>query len=187
MTSQQNEEVKFWRNLFKRLGVSGFLEQRTVIDFNKRTDFFPELKIEGGFGLDYGCGLVSIFERNNLQIEAYDPLLAAYDSIYRYPGSVTYISKIENVYDYIVCFNVLDHTPDPQTIISEIKKHLKHGGKVYFEVNFDPELYPQCHYMQFNEQLVDKYLKDFMLLRKRVIPNPVFPEQLMYEAVYELP
>ena len=99
-------------------------------------------------------------------------------------NKINYIKEIKDKYDWIFCVNVIDHTSDPNTIIDDIKKHLKKGGKLYFEVNFDDELSP-AHYGLWNIETVREYFKDFKLIKEIVERNPNYPQSL-YHAIYEI-
>jgi SAM-dependent methyltransferase len=183
MTYQQEQEIIFWKDLFDRSGVAGFLDIRRS-DLANKLEFCPEIFEEKGLGLNYGCGLVSMFEFSTLKIEACDPLLDEFEQIYKHEGNVRYVKELSEQYDFVACINVLDHTPDPQTIINDIKRVLKPGGRLYFEVNFDPELFAP-HHVLFREETVRKYLKDFKLIRESITQNGKYPEISNYEAIYE--
>lgn len=183
MTYQQEQEIIFWKDLLEQKGLAGFLDIRKS-DLANKTEFCPEIHEETGLGLDYGCGLVSMFEFSPLNIEACDPLMDEFDKIYHHYGKVRYVRELSVQYDFVACINVLDHTPDPQTIIDDIKRVLKPGGKLYFEVNFDPELFAP-HHILFRMDTVRHYLKDFKLIRETVTQNGTYPEISNYEAVYE--
>jgi SAM-dependent methyltransferase len=184
LNSKQEAEVAFWRGLFYARGRDGFLVLREE-DLG-RLAFCPEMWAEEGRGLDYGCGLVSVFEFSGLAVEAYDPLFEEYDRIYRHQGQVRYVAEPVGPYDYILCMNVADHTPEPAVLFRDLLDLLAPKGRLYFEVQFDPELYPAAHYQQWNLGHVRKHLARFELVHESVRTTAT-PGQISYEAVYRKP
>jgi hypothetical protein len=182
LNSKQIAEVAFWRGLFITEGREAFLGVRK--NDLARLAFCPEIWSERGHGLDYGCGLVSMFEFTDLDMDAYDPLQAEYDRIYRHNGRVRYVDEPEGFYDFVLCMNVADHTPFPAVLFSDLHDLLVPGGRLYFEVQFDPELYPAAHYAQWNLEHVRRYLLPFEIVRESVRATPA-PGQISYEAVYQ--
>lgn len=188
MNSQQTNEVAFWRDwVTHNGGPDGFVQLRTVTDFESRTAFFPDLLAETGKGLDYGCGLVSIFDDCDLTMDAYDPLQAEYDAIYSHYGTARYVARPRGPYDFACCFNVIDHTPDPHGLLKALAALLVEGGRLYFEVNFDPELYPAAHYALWRPETVTEHLSAWNLVRSQTRPSGDLDGQMCHEAVYLRP
>ncbi len=81
--------------------------------------------------LDLGCGLRQTVYDNCLYLEIYPSLSAdlvvAADG--RYP-------IVDNAFDGIGCFAVLEHTSRPWEIVAEIRRMLKPGGKVWIDWPF---------------------------------------------------
>lgn len=196
MNPQQQNELAFWRAEVQRLGLSEFLKVREQ-DLH-RYWFAERLLSETGRGIDYGCGLVSVFEFAQLDVVAVDPLMSEYWKILKphiplpgVSGKVWYFDErwpkpdAESC-DWAYCCNVIDHTPDPQTIIDDLLRLLKPGGRLYFEVHFDDVLGAAYHHMLWRLPTVRKYLAPFTLIEERVVRDPVHP-QSHYEAVYVRP
>ena len=196
MIFQEEQEIGFWKDLFDKMGLEKFLYLRHG-DLIGKTAYFPEVFDESGIGLDYGCGLISMFEGSSIadRIVACDPLLDEYKKIAdfnKFSPRIDYHKKIEDIiyvdklFDFIVCVNVIDHTPDPQTIIDDLLKVLKPGGRLYFEVNFDPELFAPHHTLWTMDTVRQYFPADgpFELVREHTFVNPKFVEQTVYEAVY---
>jgi SAM-dependent methyltransferase len=180
MLRQQEEEIKWWMHNFKQMGLEAFLAVRR--DDLHRYFFASALLQECGRGLDYGCALVSIFEfAPELHVDAIDPLLPEYDKIYRHHGTVNYVSAPSGLYDWIYCCNVIDHTPDPQTIVDDFKRLLVPLGRLYFEVHFDDSL-GAPHFSLWRMDTVKKYLSWLEVVKERVVRDPVHP-QFHYEAI----
>jgi 2-polyprenyl-3-methyl-5-hydroxy-6-metoxy-1,4-benzoquinol methylase len=198
MTSQQQIEIGFWRELFKSKGTPEmFLEQRKEDwdDFAKNLPEMAEYLKNGAekHVLEVGCGLVSPLEfaDSKAEITAIDPLVGAYqDTIDLMGRPVRYLGQSGEAiafdgetFDAVTCLNVLDHTPNPDTMVAEIRRVLKTGGKLFFEINYDPALSP-AHYGLWNDECVAKALKDFKLVTSRKDERPDYG-QTRYWAVYE--
>ena len=185
MDSKQVGEVSFWRRLHDTLGHDGFMAQRRA-DYHGRTGWFPGLTDETGRGIDYGCGLVSIFEFSPLDVDAYDPLLPEYREIVPDNISLTYVDEPRGPYDFVFCCNVIDHTPDPDALLADIERILLPGGRLYFEVNFDPDLFEECHWTRWDIAKVREAFSRWCLVAERVVGGSV-SDQSCYEAVYTRP
>ena len=85
--------------------------------------------------LDVGCGIATVL--NIIKGERYgvDPLAEDYKKIYKYPedinirkGSAEEIPFYDRTFDDVFCSNALDHTTNPESALSEIKRVLKNNG-----------------------------------------------------------
>lgn len=198
MTSQQSIEIGFWRDLLRSKGnVENFVEQRKD-DWVDMAANLPELLeyLEKGSKmkvLEVGCGLISPLEfaASKAEITAIDPLVGAYqDTIDLIGRPVRYLEQSgeaiafeDGTFDAVTCLNVLDHTPNPDTMVTEIRRVLKTGGKLFFEINYDPALSP-AHYGLWNDECVAAALKDFTLIASRKDERPDYG-QARYWAVYQ--
>lgn len=183
MNDKQIGEMRFWSNLLEEHGHSGFIELRKE-GLGGVLAWFPELLSEHGWGLDFGCGPISLFEFTELNMDACDPLLEQYNTITGYLGHIRYLDNPVGCYNFIVCKNVIDHDPDPWAIVEELDRLLVPGGKLYFEVNFDPELYSECHYTLWRIGTVREYLERFELIREKVHTEKKHPGIEFYTAIY---
>jgi 2-polyprenyl-3-methyl-5-hydroxy-6-metoxy-1,4-benzoquinol methylase len=174
VTSQQQVEVGFWRRCFvdEEGGNAEKYLHRRWNDYRADAGLlWSEIEKEVGLGLDLGCGLVSTLGFKGTPIVAVDPLLFEYDKIFSYRSPwVNYraedgeeLSSPANSFDYVWCINVIDHTPNPERMVSEIRRVLKPGGHLYFSVNYDPEL-QEAHYALWTRETVDRMLVAFHLL-----------------------
>jgi glycosyltransferase involved in cell wall biosynthesis len=179
-------ELAFWRGLLERDGREAFLARRAE-DLGGVLAWFPELADESGHGLDYGCGLVSMFEFSPLDMDACDPLMPEYDRLYRHAGKVCYSAETAGPYDFVVCKNVIDHTPDPDALLEDVYRILRPGGRLYLEVNFDPKLFDDCHYHLWRLDKVRQHLGAFELEREAVRTNTLYPETGFYTGIYRKP
>jgi SAM-dependent methyltransferase len=176
LTPQQVAEVGFWRRCFQEEeeGNGGRWLTRRESDYRETAKWFqPTLDKQEGLGLDLGCGMTSILRFRRFPIVAVDPLLDEYRKIFEDPAGadeVEYrcesgeqLSVSAEAFDFVWCINVIDHTPDPNRMAAEIYRVLKPGGKLYFSVNFDPELYAP-HYHLWTREDVDHALMSFKML-----------------------
>jgi len=161
LTSQQQAEVSFWRDLKAQHGDNYAAFRHS--ELKDKTQHFPSFEKQKGFGLDLGCGLVSVLEKCGKPLLYCDPLIDEYKKIEELPD--TYVQQLDsdsipfddNSFDWVFCVNVIDHTPDPEALIEEIKRVLKPGGILYFQVMFDPALYAP-HYKIWRMPEVERYI-----------------------------
>lgn len=174
LTPQQRVEVEFWRRCFQdeEEGSTVRWMARRESDYRAVEAWFqPAISSQKGLGLDLGCGLTSTLGFRETPIIAVDPLLAEYDKIYLdcrgwivyCQGSGESLSFDDQMLDYVWCINVIDHTPNPERMASEIFRVLKPGGVLYFSVNFDSALYSP-HYQLWRRDTVDRMLGAFKML-----------------------
>lgn len=199
MSTQAQTELGFWRDLFRQKGTpENFLAQRED-DWKEFAKNLPELAeyLKNGAGkkvLEVGCGLVSPLEfcEGDAEIKAIDPLVLSYNGIFdlmndrrvRYEQmSGEALAFDGETFDAVTCLNVLDHTPNPENMVAEIRRVLKTGGKLFFQINYDEALSP-AHYGLWNDECVAAALKDFKLVTSRKTENPGY-NQTLYWAVYE--
>lgn len=197
MTSQQNIEIGFWRDLFRQKGSLENFEAQRREDWEDFAKNLPELEdflnCRAGKVLEVGCGLISPLEFSGgaNHITSIDPLVPAYqDTIDLMGRPVRYLAgdgekiAFDDVqFDAVVCLNVIDHTPNPEHMMEEIRRVLKFGGKFFFEVNFDGALSP-AHYGLWNKECVDVLMQDWKLIASREDARPDY-NQTRYWAVYE--
>jgi len=172
MKDKEEAELQFWIDWFNSYDEAGYRESRMNC-YNRVLSYLPELKDEPGLGLDLGCGLVSMFENTGLNMVAIDPLLEEYQKVYLPPeSSVRYVTGHrddgiiqfpDDSFDFIACINVIDHTEHWRSLLREIRRVLKPGGRLYFMVNFDPFLTPPHHVMIWNYDTVRNEMPFFML------------------------
>lgn len=193
LNNKEKWEMSFWQNMAFNLGADGFRNLREW-DLAYKTKFFNGIFDETGRGLDCGCGPISVFEFSKNKIIAIEPLLERFREIIPFENTknVKYLQMsgeeiqfTDNYFDYIFCVNVIDHTPNPGKMAEELFRTLKPRGKLYFEVNFDDYLSP-AHYELWNENLVNKYLNKFILIKKEIERNDK-DYQSLYHAIYEKP
>lgn len=184
MTKQQIEELKFWDwHIHTEIGVDKYKEMRE----NWLNHYKERINIKtDGLGLEVGTGCYSMFNGvEGINLISIDPLNDEYQKIFPCERKVKEIVAdgehldFETGFDYIVCFNVIDHTPDPFKLSSEIKRLLKKGGRFYFEVNFDDEL-GGPHYELWNKYKVKDHFGDLKQVSELIERNPDFPQSCYY-------
>jgi len=196
MNSHQEAELQFWRNTFRSYPTAEAYVGVRQNDFKEYRAFVPEILHESGNGLDLACGLVSVFEGNGgpANIWAVDALLNEYDGIYRPVASGIHYQQAdgenlsvfpEGFFDFVWCYNAMDHTPNPVMMANEIRRVLKPGGRLYFYVNFDrPPLAP-AHYALWDKRRVDEMLSDGFHLRRATVAWSETWSKYVYVALYE--
>lgn len=179
MSNQAQMEIGFWRDLYRQLGHDKFLAQRKF-DGDEMVGFLsglgealrdPSLHI-----LEVGSGLVSalsMIDGFKAHLTSLDPLMNQYNQVIdlsdpKLPGCLYWNGSGEEMvtfedesFDVVACINVIDHTPNPEKMLSEIKRVLKPGGTFYFEVNFDDALSP-AHYGLWNAKKVQEFFGDWI-------------------------
>src|SRR5574343_266919 len=188
MDNKQKNELDFWKWL---LSTKDNYKDFRYTDGVDKMKYFTDLRNRDGVGLDLGCGLVSVFEGLDNTIVALDPLNDEYLKLFNQnQQNIKYITASgedipfkDGYFDYIFCVNVIDHTPNPKKMASEIKRVLAKGGKLYFEVNFDDELSP-CHYDLWDESTVNEMFGDLKCTFELKERNEK-DKQHLYYAIYE--
>lgn len=67
----------------------------------------------------------------------------------------------ENRFDSVVCLEVIEHTPSPGKLISEIYRVVKPGGSLLLTVPFVFEIHDTYDYVRFTKQGLTHLLDDF--------------------------
>lgn len=186
---QRDQELKFWQNYFTEVGDPQKYIEKRAGEYEFKTGRFPGFKEQAGIGLDLGCGLVSALVNSGKMFVACDPLMDEYNKLVKVPQHVQEdgenLSFLDNHFDWILCNNVIDHTPDPGKMAAEMLRVLKPGGKVYFEVNFDDHL-SETHYGIWDLSMVADCFTAFKLDWCLVERNPNYPQYWCY-AVFKKP
>jgi len=177
--TKQECEINFWRDLIN--SKPDYREYR-VKDIEKYRFLYDELIKETGKGLDYGCGPMSMLSASGLKFTACDPLIDEYRELIDLGDEYTAAAK--GKFAWAWCVNVIDHADDWKSIIDDLKKLLKKGGKVYFEVNFDDILTP-AHSKLWRLEDVREALKDFKLIKEDIQRLSQFG-QTIYQGIYEI-
>ena len=187
MDNKQENELNYWRWLYST--KQDYIEFRKN-DAKEKMKYFSDLIDRDGIGIDVGCGLISVFHGMKNNVIALDPLINGYNQILKVDDNIKYIEASgeeipfpDKHFDYAFCVNVIDHTKNPDKMASEIKRVVKKGGKIYFEVNFDDELSP-CHYSLWNEAMVKEMFGDLKCILKHKDRNDK-DKQYLYHAIYE--
>lgn len=188
MNSHQKSELNYWQYKKDELGgKEAYLKYRST-GYAYRIEQFPEFESETGKGLDLGCGMVSVFEWSDKDVVAVDPLIDGYNDICRIDNPrVEYVRTEtellpfkDDSFDWVFCYNVIDHTPDPKLMASEAYRVLKPGGRLYFMVNFD-EIESPSHYGLWNEDTVAGVMKQFKAIYTKTRPGE---KRSLYFAKY---
>jgi SAM-dependent methyltransferase len=169
LTPQQEAELQFWRGLLGQHGsVKDYLEFRSG-ELYEKTRYFPGFYEQKGPGLDLGCGLVSVLEAVFKRVVCVDPLMDFYFEMipvwarawlnkhYLRGDGEDLMAFPDESLEWVFCVNVIDHTPHPDKMLGEIRRVLRDGGRLYFEVNFDDGL-GGPHYHLVRETVVEAWM-----------------------------
>lgn len=165
MNESQQAELAFWKSIYEYYGEK-YLAFREG-DMGWYASGFWDLDLKGK-GLEVGTGMFSMLAFSDADVVGIDPLQKEFQAIFPYPQS-----RVEHLvgdgecllfgdesFDWVVYWNVIDHTPNPHLMSQEIARVLKPGGKLYLEVNFDEVLTPE-HYGLWDEARVEEVLGNF--------------------------
>lgn len=185
MNKQQIEELNFWKwHIHTEVGVDKYKEMREkwLNHYRERINIKTD-----GLGLEVGTGCYSMFNGvEGINMISIDPLNKEYHEMFTQERKVQEVvadgEKLDfpdKHFDYVVCFNVIDHTPDPMKLANEIKRVLKKGGRFYFEVNFDDKL-GAPHFDLWNIEKVKEHFGDLKQVSELIERNPDFPQSCYY-------
>jgi SAM-dependent methyltransferase len=109
--------LEYWRR-FRHLD-----DIRTLITIDDDSDV-----------LDVGCGLSSVLHFLPGRRVGIDPLGDRYRSIYQYPFDVVTapgesLPFEDESFDAVFSSNCIDHTSDPDRVLAEVGRVLRHGGR----------------------------------------------------------
>ncbi len=163
MNQQQATEIKFWKNLIKAEGAETF-KRRRIRDYYNHMSRFDGNADPVGTGLEVGSGCYSMLNCIwQWDIYSIDPLANEYNQLCDEVGLPQRIVPVQasgeetdfadDFFSWVVCWNVIDHTPDPGKMAQEMYRVLKPGSPLYFQVNFDDWLSP-AHYALWDRQMV---------------------------------
>jgi len=196
MNDKQRAEIGFWDQLIARLGRDGFLAQRKQ-DFFDNSSHYQGQYMPVGDGLEVGSGLYSQLEwSSGTHVVAVDPLMDEYIKLIEKYGLVqAFVTLVptfdENLpfpdesFDWAVCWNVIDHTPNPQLLVDEIWRVMKPGSQLYFEVHFDDHL-GSPHYGLWREDTIKQHFSSEKWSQTFInkFRNPDYPQEKYY-AIFE--
>lgn len=145
----------------------------TKNDDKRRFDYLKNL-IKNKSLLDFGCGtgnFLMMAKDVASNVAGIEPEIAL-KSHFKKQGLKIFrdINRVSDSFDIITLFHVLEHIPDPRSILKNIVKKLKKGGQIIIEVpNSDDALltlykckafskftYWACHLFLFNESTLVK-------------------------------
>lgn len=178
MNQKQHAEMDFWVNLCKTETAEQFKERRKQ-DYSENIGPYEGKINLSGKGLEVGTGCFSQLEWvQGSDITSIDPLNDEFAKILKVHNKNVKVLTAdgENIpfddetFDWVICWNVIDHTPNPQKMVDEIFRVLKPGGKLYFEVHFDDSL-AAPHYDLWNEEKISQYFMNKRILFRNKFRN----------------
>lgn len=192
MLDRLEPELLFWKNDIAKYPGEDYGAIRAS-NYIRLLESWPEMANIEGRGLDLGCGPVSMFENSGLDMYACDPLMEQYQQLYHIEKpNVKYVLGhkddgslpfINGFFDFVVCVNVIDHTPHHKKLLTEIARVLRSDGWLYLMVNFDNELLTPNHAMLWNASVVAEELSSFFCLLQITVWNAEH-QKYMYWGKY---
>ncbi len=178
MNNKQHAEMNFWVNLCNVESGQEFLDRRKK-DYSDNIGAYDGKINLNGKGLEVGTGCFSQLEWvKNADIYSIDPLNGEFDQILKVKNKNVKVQTAdgENIpfkddeFDWVICWNTIDHTPNPQKMANELFRVLKPGGKLYFEVHFDDNL-AAPHYDLWNEEKISSVFMGKKILFRNLFRN----------------
>jgi SAM-dependent methyltransferase len=159
-------EFGWWKKELDRMGMEAFKESRKSYFADMISGFNDKFK-PNGIVFNVGTGLISIFNFICTELPCprgveVDPLADQYQAIISQPCAA-FAGCTEELADKsadtVICFNTIDHTSEPEKMVSEIYRIMKDDGTLYLEVNTDRYDSP-AHYQKFSKELIQKLFGD---------------------------
>jgi len=152
-------EFNWWAKRTKDLGTEEYKKDRENYFFDIIPMFNGKFVPKGDI-INIGTGLMSIFEFIKIdgrKVEV-DPLIDDYCHLS--PSEAFEARKStsgleDKSFDTVLCLNTIDHTSEPEKMVSEMHRVMKDDGTLYLEVNFDRYASP-AHYQVFSKETVQK-------------------------------
>ena len=139
--------------------------------------------------LDYGCGtgeFINYMANNNWEGSAVEPSKEARAKIKSQNKNLSVFEKLEelpeNKFDIITLWHVLEHVPNPNTLIAQLKEKLKEDGLIFVAVpnhkSYDAQHYQSHwaaydvprHFWHFSQKNVTRLFDNNQLLLKEILP-----------------
>lgn len=179
--------------------------RRTQIDsFNgtslSETRFFDATgwnreELEGKLVLDIGCGAGRFAEialkygANVVAVDYSDAVYAAAKNLSRFnnliiiKGNIYNLPFKKNIFDYIYCLGVIQHTPDPEKAFKVLPSYLKSEGK--FCADFYWKRMREYIKPKYYVRLITKYFKEDEIYRFLLKFHPAFYS--LANLIYKIP
>jgi ubiquinone/menaquinone biosynthesis C-methylase UbiE len=118
-----------------------------VLDYWRRYGYLDEIKRTSRLTpenrvLDVGCGISTVLHFVEGERVGIDPLADEYKKMYDYPAEISIhkgfgedITFPDGYFDTVFCTNVLDHSEEPNKVISEIARVLSTRGSFILTVD----------------------------------------------------
>ena len=158
------EEIRYWRSQ----AATGTLDNSWYQDLYTKHFGLQPSDYSNKSILDLGCGPLGSLEWAESASErvGLDPLISSYRGLGLNSHKMQYVEgRSEDIpfgnehFDYVTCFNALDHVDDVQLTLAEVVRVLKRGGKflVFVDIGHNPTL-SEPHELQWTvlDQILDR-------------------------------
>ncbi len=116
----------------KFVDINNYVLNRHVIAYNSAKQYIGKVVLELGCGNGYGMKLLADQVDAYIGIDKYttiNPPMASKTAIFK--AELPLLDNIgDNSFDSAICFQVIEHIEDDKTLLKEIKRVLKPGGKL---------------------------------------------------------
>lgn len=138
-TQIQNQPVYYYKDCIRSSHVSPTLKQIRKLQFRKFVDnyqMFDKSIIEIGSGTGEYCRLLKKYCRNVFALENCENGISidGVNFIKGYPTDSSILKRFQGRFQGLVCFNFLEHSPDPRTFLCSCHRLLDNNGAAIIEV-----------------------------------------------------
>ena len=112
--------------LFTVSGWSEHLEGQRILEAGSGAGRFTEVLLQTGaevFSFDYSNAVEANFSNNG-----------EFSNLHLFQGDIFNIPFPQESFDKVICFGVLQHTPDPERTYKNLAKHVKPGSELVVDV-----------------------------------------------------
>lgn len=131
------------------------LYHRKVLEVGSGAGRFTQILLETGaevFSVDYSAAVDANSENNS-----------GYDTLHLYQADIYRLPFGHELFDNIVCFGVLQHTPDPEKAFKSLLPFLKKGGEIAVDVY--PKTWKTFLWSKYWYRPITKRIRNKILLR----------------------
>ncbi len=113
-----------------REASDNFVFQRSVLAYHHAAEIISGDVLEIGTGTGYGVDILAPKCKRFITIDKFlDPSVATVENVERHQMVVPPIDFANGSFDFVVCFQVIEHIKDDMQFVREVARVLRPGGK----------------------------------------------------------